>query len=183
MAKVVAKVYGDALFDLAIENNELDEVAKEIQVLKDTLAANTELLQFLNHPKISNEEKIKSIEEIFKGKFSDTTVGFLVVVVTKNRYNELDAIMTYFLEAVREYRKIGKASITSAFELTKEQKQKIENKLLDSTEYVEFLIDYKVDPSIVGGLVIRIGDRVVDSSIKSKIELMRKDLMKLQLAD
>lgn len=183
MAKVVAKVYGDALFDLAIENNELDEVAKEIQVLKDTLAANTELLQFLNHPKISNEDKIKSIEEIFKGKFSDTTVGFLVVVVTKNRYNELDAIMAYFLEVVREYRKIGKASVTSAFELTKEQKQKIEKKLLDSTEYVEFLIDYKVDPSIVGGLIIRVGDRVVDSSIKSKIESMRKDLMKLQLAD
>ena len=183
MAKIVAKVYGDALFDLAVENNELDLIAEEIQVLKDTLAENAELLQFLNHPKISNEDKISSIEEIFKGKFSDTTVGFLVIVVTKGRYNELPAIINYFLEAVREYRKIGKASVTSASELTVEQKQKIEKKLLDSTEYVEFIMDYKIDPSIIGGLIIRIGDRVVDSSIKSKIELMKKDLMKLQLAD
>ena len=183
MAKIVAKVYGDALFDLAVENNELDLIAEEIQVLKDTLAENPELLQFLNHPKISNEDKISSIEEIFKGKFSDTTVGFLVIVVTKGRYNELPAIINYFLEAVREYRKIGKASVTSASELTVEQKQKIEKKLLDSTEYVEFIMDYKIDPSIIGGLIIRIGDRVVDSSIKSKIEMMKKDLMKLQLAD
>lgn len=183
MAKIVAKVYGDALFDLAVENNELDLIAEEIQVLKDTLAENAELLQFLNHPKISNEDKISSIEEIFKGKFSDTTVGFLVIVVTKGRYNELPAIINYFLEAVREYRKIGKASVTSASELTVEQKQKIEKKLLDSTEYVEFIMDYKIDPSIIGGLIIRIGDRVVDSSIKSKIEMMKKDLMKLQLAD
>ena len=161
MAKIVAKVYGDALFDLAVENNELDLIAEEIQVLKDTLAENAELLQFLNHPKISNEDKISSIEEIFKGKFSDTTVGFLVIVVTKGRYNELPAIINYFLEAVREYRKIGKASVTSASELTVEQKQKIEKKLLDSTEYVEFIMDYKIDPSIIGGLIIRIGDRVV----------------------
>lgn len=183
MAKIVAKVYGDALFDLAIENGQLDQVAEEIRVLKDTLAENAELLQFLNHPKISNEDKIKTIEDIFKGRFSDTTVGFLVIVVTKGRYNEIDTMTNYFLDVVREYRKIGKASVTSASELTPEQKQKIEAKLLESTDYVEFIMDYKIDPSIIGGLVIRIGDRVVDSSIKSKIELMKKDLMKLQLAN
>lgn len=183
MAKLAAKVYGDALFDLAIERQQLDLVAEEIQVLKDTLANNAELLQFLNHPKVSNEEKIKSIEDMFKDKLSDTTVGFLVIVVAKGRYNELNAIMTYFLEAVREYRKIGKASVVSASELTEEQKQKIVAKLIDTTDYVEFIMDYKVDPSIIGGLIIRIGDRVVDSSIRSKIELMKKDLMKLQLAN
>lgn len=183
MAKIVAKVYSDALFELAIEKQELNQVAEEIQVLKDTFAQNSSLLQFLNHPKVSNDEKIKTIEDIFKGRFSDTTVGFLVIIITKGRYNEIDAITDYFLNEVREYRKIGKASVTSATELTSEQKQKIEAKLLDSTEYVEFIMDYKIDPTIIGGLIIRIGDRVVDSSIKSKIELMKKDLMKLQLAN
>ena len=183
MAKIVAKVYSDALFELALEKNELDQVAQEIQVLKDTFAENTDLLQYLNHPKVSNEEKIQTIETIFKERFSDTTVGFLVIVVTKNRYNEIDAIIEYFLEEVREYRKIGKASVTSATALTDEQKQKIEAKLLGSTDYVEFIMEYIIDPSIIGGLIIRIGDRIVDSSIKSKIEVMKKDLMKLQLAN
>lgn len=183
MAKIVAKVYSDALFDLALEKKEMNQVAEEIQVLKDTLAQNSELLQFLNHPKVSNEEKIQTIEEIFRDRFSDTTVGFLVIIVTKGRYNELNAILDYFLEEVREYHNIGRATVTSATELTEEQKQKVVNKLLASTSYVEFIMDYKVDPSIIGGLIIRIGDRVVDSSIKSKIELMKKDLMKLQLAN
>lgn len=183
MAKIVAKVYGDALFELAIEKKELDQVAEEIQVFKDSLTDNTELLQYLNHPKVSNEEKVKIMEEIFSGRFSDTTVGFLVIVVTKGRYNELNAMMDYFLDVVRDYRRIGKASVTSATELTDEQKQKVEAKLLATTDYVEFIMDYKIDPSIIGGLIIRIGDRVVDSSIRSKIEGMKKDLMKLQLAN
>lgn len=183
MAKIVAKVYGDALFDLAIKRQELDLVAEEIQVLKDTLAINTDLLTFLNHPKVSNEEKINTIEKIFKGKFSDTTVGFLVIIIQKGRYNELDAIIDYFEETVREYRRIGKALVTSAMELSTEQKQKIEAKLLESTDYVEFIMEYHIDSSIIGGLIIRIGDRVVDSSIRSKIDSMKKDLMKLQLAN
>lgn len=183
MAKIVAKVYSDALFDLALENKQLEQVAEEVQVLKDALAQNTELLQYLNHPKVSNEEKIQTIENIFKGRFSDTTVGFLVIIVTKGRYNELRGILDYFLNEVREYRKIGKASVTSATELTEDQKQKVVDKLLASTDYVEFMMDYKIDPSIIGGLIIRIGDRVVDSSIKSKIDLMKKELMKLQLAN
>ena len=183
MAKIVAKVYSDALFELALEKNEIDQVAQEIQVLKDTLAENAELLQYLNHPKVSNDEKVETIENIFKDKISETTVGFLVIVVTKGRYNELDSILEYFLDEVREYRKIGKASVTSATALTDEQKQKVEAKLLASTNYVEFIMDYQIDPSIIGGLIIRIGDRIVDSSIKSKIDLMKKDLLKIQLAN
>ena len=182
MAKIVAKVYGDALFDLAMENGNLDQVESEIKVLTSTLQENTELITFLNHPKLPNEAKIKTIEEIFKGRFSDTTVGFLVIIVTKNRYNELNDIIHYFLDIVREYRKIGKATVTSAEELTEDQKRKIETKLLESTDYIDFIMDYKIDKSIIGGLIIRIGDRVVDSSIRSKIELMKKDLMQLQLA-
>ena len=183
MAKIVAKVYSDALFDLALENKQLEQVAEEVQVLKDAIAQNTELLQYLNHPKVSNEEKIQTIENIFTGRFSDTTVGFIVIIVTKGRYNELRGILDYFLNEVREYRKIGKATVTSATELTEDQKQKVVDKLLASTDYVEFIMDYKIDPSIIGGLIIRIGDRVVDSSIKSKIDLMKKELMKLQLAN
>ena len=183
MAKIVAKVYGDALFDLALELKQLDQVEEEIKATKETLSENDELLQFLNHPKISNEEKIATIENIFKGRFSDTTVGFFVTVVTKGRYNELVTICDYFLDEVREYRKIGKAVVVSATTLSSEEKEKIENRLLQLTDYVKFQMDYQVDPSILGGLVIRIGDRVVDSSVKSKLELMKKDLMKLQLAN
>ena len=183
MAKVVAKVYGDALFDLAVETKQLDQVEEEVKALKETILENDELNQFMNHPKISKEEKITALENIYKGMLSDTVVGFLVTIVEKGRYQEIEAIITYVEERIREYKKIGKALVVSAFELNDEQKDQIENRLLQLTDYVDFQMDFQVDASLIGGLIIRIGDRVVDSSIKSKIELMKKDLLKLQLSN
>lgn len=183
MGKIVGKIYSDALFELALDNKELNQVYEEIKATYQALSENDELLKFLNHPKISKDEKIRMIENVFKGNYSDTTVGFLVTIVTKGRYNEIFEIFEYFINAVMEYKKIGKATVVSASELTVTQKDKIEDRLLKTTHYVEFKMNYEVDPTILGGLIIRIGDRVVDSSIKSKIEVLKKDLIKLQLAN
>ena len=72
--------------------------------------------------------------------------------------------------------------MASAVELKSEQKAMIEQRLLDTTQYVEFEMVYSVDPSLIGGLVIRIGDRVVDSSIKTQINELHRSLSKLQLS-
>ena len=74
------------------------------------------------------------------------------------------------------------AHVASAVELKSEQKAMIEQRLLETTEYVEFEMEYSVDPSLIGGLVIRIGDRVVDSSIKTQINELHRSLSKLQLS-
>lgn len=183
MAKLVAKTYGEALFQLALENGELDLIYEEILLAFDALKENEDFVKFLNHPKISKEDKIKTVEEIFKGRFHDTTVGFLVIIVEKGRYNELLSIFKYFIHTVREYKKIGTAYVTSATELTEDQKEKIENRLLDTTDYKSIDMNYTVDPGLLGGFVIRIGDRVVDSSLKLKLDLLKKELLKIQLAN
>ena len=74
------------------------------------------------------------------------------------------------------------AHVASAVELKSEQKAMIEQRLLEITEYVEFEMEYSVDPSLIGGLVIRIGDRVVDSCIKTQINELHRSLSKLQLS-
>lgn len=181
MAKLVSKTYGDALFELAIEENSLDSIAKEAEAVLDAFAETDELSKLLNHPKVTREEKIRIIESIFKGRFSDTIVGFLVIITQKGRYNEIPAIFQYFLGQVMEYKNIGTAKVTSAAALTDAQKAAVEKRLLEVTKYVKFNMDYEVDPSLIGGMVIRIGDRVVDSSIRTQIENMAKDLMKIQL--
>jgi len=73
------------------------------------------------------------------------------------------------------------AHVASAVELNEGQKVRLVEKLLNTTQYVDFEMDYQVDPSIIGGMVIRIGDRVVDSSIKTQIYELRRSLLKLQL--
>ena len=72
--------------------------------------------------------------------------------------------------------------VTSALPLSEDQKKRVEDRLLETTGFVSLEIGYSVDPYLLGGLVIRIGDRVVDSSIKTRLEEIRRDLMKLQLA-
>ena len=182
MAKLIEGIYGEALFELAIEKNELDSMEEQVTLLIQAFAENPELTKLLNHPKISKEEKISVIENIFKGRLSDDIVGFLVIVVEKDRGSEIDGILTYFQAKVREYKKIGVARVTSATELSPEQKQRVEQKLLQQTSYESFEVDYKVDASLIGGMIIRIGDRVVDSSIKSKLDSMTKNLRKVSLS-
>ena len=182
MAKIISKAYGEALFELALERNELDSMAEQVNVLANAFAENPELVKLISHPKISKEEKINVIETIFKGRMSDDIVGFLVIIVEKDRGSEIEDILKLFQAKVREYKKIGVALVTSAIELSTEQKQKVEQKLLQQTDYESFEVEYKVDASLIGGMIIRIGDRVVDSSIRSKLDNLTKELRKVSLA-
>lgn len=182
MAKLINATYGDALFELAVEDNKVDVLYEEAEAVLASLNDNTELMKFLNHPKIETAKKKETVEEIY-GKFmSKDMVGFLGIVVEKGRYNSLTSILSYFIDKVKEYKKIGVAYVTSAMELSDAQKQNILNKLLATTDYVKFEMNYSVDESLIGGLVIRIGDRVVDSSIKTKIFELKRDLLKIQLS-
>ena len=176
MAKLVSKTYGEALFDLALEDGTLTTIIEEVNIVKEAIAENPDLLKLLSHPKINKEEKLSVIENIFKGRVSDSLVGFLVIIVQKDRYDDLDGIFEYFIAKVREYKNIGVASVTSAVELTEEQKKQVEQKLLQTTKYTQFELSFYVDKNLIGGLVIRIGDRVVDSSIRTKLQMLAKDL-------
>lgn len=121
------------------------------------------------------------VEQVFRGRVSDDLTEFLKIVVTKERYGSLEAIFAYFTELVRESEKMGTAYVSTAVELTEAQKQAVKNKLLATTSYQTFDVYYHVDPTLIGGMVIRVGDRVVDSSIRTKLEDMKKQLLNIQL--
>lgn len=181
MAKLVSKTYGEALFEVAVEEGTVDLLMDEVTAVLEIFESNEEYTKLLNHPKISLEEKISMLETAFKGKVSDQLLGFFVTVVEKRRFAEIEEILAYFEEKVREYKKIGTAKVTSAQPLTDLQKQSIEKRLLETTAYESFCMDYQVDAGLIGGMVIRIGDRVVDSSIRTKLGNMAKALNKIQL--
>lgn len=181
MAKLVSKTYGDALFELAVEDNRTDSMLQEIEMVQSVLKENGDFEKILIHPEIPMQEKLQVIETVFKGHISDALTGFLRIVVTKGRYKDLPDIFAYFIARVKEYRKIGVAEVVSAVPLSESQKDRIERKLLDTTRYETMEIDYKVDESKIGGLMIRIGDRVVDSTIQSNLTRLTAGLMKISL--
>lgn len=172
MAKQVNSTYGDALFELAVEQQQVDSILEELTGLVQVLSENEELEQLLVHPEVLKEDKLKLMQNIFQGKVSDAVMGTLLIVVKNDRSSELADICKYVIGKIKEYKKIGIASVTSAMELTAEQKQKIEQRLIATTNYESMEMHYTVDATLIGGLIIRIEDRVVDSSIKRQLERM-----------
>ncbi|MDO4554385.1 MAG: ATP synthase F1 subunit delta [Lachnospiraceae bacterium] len=181
MAKLVSTTYGDALFELALEENKLEAMLEEVQAVKKIFNENEELGRLLSHPEVDKEEKIHLIENIFKGRCSDDMTGFLVLVLEKGRQKDLDGIFTYFIHKAKEYQGIGTAFVSSAVPLSEEQKKAVEERLLSLTKYHRFEMNYQVEPELIGGLVLRIEDRVIDSSIRTQLLEMKKSLSKIQL--
>ncbi len=181
MAKLISKTYGEALFELASEEQKLEELLAEAKAIREILRENAEFGRLMSHPKISGEEKVSVAEAIFKSRVSDEMTGFIVLVVGKDRSQELDSILTYFIDRVKEEKLIGVAFVTTAVEADEAVKSRIKQRLLETTHYKEMEIHYQVDPAIIGGMVIRIGDRVIDSSIAAKLNELKKQLMKIQL--
>lgn len=181
MAKLVSKVYGDALFETAMDRNKVDALYEEVQTLALILKDNPQLTVLLNNPQVVKEDKVAVMHQIFSGKVEEELMAFLNIIVEKDRQNDMIPIFEYFIQRVREFKKIGTATVTSAVELKKEQKAALEKKLLATTPYVEFEMHYQVDPALIGGMVIRIGDRVVDGSIKTRLYELKRELSAIQL--
>ena len=181
MAKLISKTYGEALFELAVEEEKTDAMLEEIEGIKQILLENQDYLKFLNHPRISVEEKVTATENIFVGKIDKQLVGFLGIIIQKGRCDNLIDILQYFLDRVKEFKGIGVAYVTTPFELKEDKKEAICKKLLATTSYKEMEMHYDVKKELLGGMQIRIGDRVVDSSIQTKLNQLQKDLLKIQI--
>ena len=181
MAKLVSKTYGDALFAVALEENRMDEFFEAVKAVADILRTNEDFGKLMNHPKIMKEDKVKIVEETFEGQIPKEIVGIMTLLVTKGRAAEMISVFDYFINLVKEEKKIGKADVTTAVSLSDAQRKKVEQKLLDTTEYETFEMNYSVDESLIGGMVIRIGDRVVDSSIKTKLYELTRELRNVQI--
>ena len=182
MAKLVSKTYGEALYEVAMESggSKASELMEEIRCVNEILAENPQFDELMKHPGIPKQEKQQVVESVFKGRVSDELAGLLEVVVSKERYGDLQAIFQYFTDRVKEQQRIGVAYVTTAVELDAGRRAAVEAKLLE-TSYAKMEMHYEVDASIIGGMIIRINDRVVDSSVRTKLNGLKKQLLQIQL--
>ena len=111
MAKLVSQTYGEALFELAMEQDKIDVFTEEIDVISEVLAKNPDFSKLMNHPKIDKENKLEIVDNVFLGRIDKELVGFLRLLITKGRYADLDSILQYFRNAVKEEKGIGVAYV------------------------------------------------------------------------
>jgi len=180
MAKIVQKTYGEALFELAMANDPAGLLSEAGQLM-EIIGENPDFDKLMKHPGIAKQEKMAVLEEVFKGRISEILLGFLKLLITKERYNDLPSIMEYFTAKMKEEQKIGVVFVTTAISLDEGKQKEIEKGVLETTNYESLEMHFSVDESLIGGMVIRINDRVVDSSIKSKLDGLTKQLLQIQL--
>lgn len=183
MAREVESVYGEALFEAARDKGRLQEIYEEAGAVIIGLDENPELISILENPSIDSDKKEALLKGIFDGRVDELIGNTLMMAVEKGHSRSLTKILKVFIKNARTELGIGEASVKTAFELSDKQKAEVEAKIKDTAKFKEVIIDYKVDKSLIGGMIIKIGDRVVDSSISNQLESLRKSLMKGQQAN
>ena len=109
-------------------------------------------------------------------------MGFFHVLADKKRLKELDAVLEYFDRSAKEYKKIGVVYVTVPMELTEAQQDKIRERILEVSSYETLEMHVETDASLLGGMVIRIGDEILDNSIRSKMEHMTRKINQIKLS-
>jgi F-type H+-transporting ATPase subunit delta len=170
----IARVYADALFGVAKEKGKLDVIREQLAQFADALADNREMQLFFFSPYFSSTEKEDGLKKAIAGGEPEL-VNFLELLIEKHRMPVLFRIRRQF-EALwdTENKRLG-VTVTSAVELDPEVAKRIGSEIEEQTG-TEVELESRVDPEILGGLVVQVGNMVLDTSIKNRLEKLRKSV-------
>lgn len=178
MAELVSRTYSQAIFDVAIEDNCLKEVKQDFDLVAGVLIDYPEYFSILKSPKVSLDEKKAIIVEAFQNKISEPLLNFLKIIVDKKRTSEILEIKEAFDARIVEHNNIAYATIESVVPLDDAQVESIKLKLKQITgKDVE--IDMQINKDLLGGVVVKIGDRIIDGSVRYKLEGMLESLTQI----
>ncbi|MGA9119316.1 MAG: ATP synthase F1 subunit delta [Bacteroidota bacterium] len=165
--------YAHALMEVAEEQNSVDRIADDMAMIGRSLAASRELQVFLGSPVVPEVKKMSALKELFSAKVNALTAMFLELLVRKGREVHLQEIVEQFLVLRDEVRGIMRVDVTSVVPLDKKQEELLTAELGRRTgKTVKFRLHS--DPALMGGLLVRIGDTVLDASVRRQLERLRE---------
>ncbi|GEN34441.1 MULTISPECIES: F0F1 ATP synthase subunit delta [Aneurinibacillus] len=176
----VAKRYARALYEVASEQQAIDTTETELTQITDIIKQSDELKMLLTHPKVTAQEKKEMVNDLFAGKVSETTLNFLNLLLERGREDELNDIAKHFVNLSNEERGYADATVITAKPLTEAEVQKVAEQFGQKVNK-KLRVKAKVDPSIIGGIIVRIGDRLYDGSIKGKLARFTQQIKQAQV--
>jgi len=170
----VAARYAKSIIDLAQEQKALEAVNNDMAVFLRTLKANAQLTAVLSNPIISHQKKLGILTSLFEGKVNKITLEFFKLMINKGRGNVLYATAHEFVNQYDILKHITQATVVSATPLSEANQAKL---LAEVKAAVggEVVLETKVNPSLIGGFVLTVGDRQVDTSIASNLKKLKKN--------
>lgn len=172
---IVASRYAKSLLDLSVEKGQLEAVYADMLQVKNVCENSREFINFLNSPLLKADKKISAMKAVFDGKFNAITSGFLTIVTSKRRESVIPEMANSFIEQYKTHKNILTAIVTSAKGLDDTTRQKalelVKSQLSGEIELVE-----KVDANLIGGFVLKIGDKQLDKSVARQLSNLKKEL-------
>jgi F-type H+-transporting ATPase subunit delta len=170
----IAEVYARSLFEVAQDQGQLDEIHEELDQFADVLSENRQLQLFFFSPYFSSDEKKDGVAKVIEGG-NEYFVRFLELLAEKHRLPVLFRIRREFDSLWAKEQKVLEVSVTSAVDLDEETVKGIGQKIQEQTGHkVELAAN--VDPDVIGGLVIRVGNMVLDASVRNRLERLRRQV-------
>ncbi len=166
-----AKRYARALSEISI--NILDEVESDLKSVDEIIFNNDSLKAFFLHPVVSLKDKKETIEEAFQGKINPVVYNFIQTLLDENRFSIFKTIFEVFKLESDKIKNKQRVEVISAVDLDEAQKKKLQEKL-NSKLNKESILTYRLDEDILGGIVVKFDDKVIDLSLKTKFEHLKK---------
>ena len=175
MIDVIANRYAEALFQLSEEENITKEIYNELHDVVEVIKNNKELDNVLKSPLVAKNEKTQLIEALFNNKINNDLKNFLKILVEKGRISSLKSIELTFKELLNDKHNIIEVTVISAIALTEKQVKELEEKL--SKKYNKNVtLENEVDQSILGGVLVRLGNTQIDGSVKTRLNNIKDQL-------
>lgn len=165
--------YAQAAFSLATETDKLDELKEDADLVAAVCSQSTDFIRMIEDPVVKSSEKIRLINLIFVDKISQTTQNFLELIVRNNREEFIPHIFRNILSAIRKAKNIRTAVITTAQPVDDEILQKTTT-ILEKELGTTVELTGRVNPNIIGGIILRIDDKQYDDSIASRLKKMKQ---------
>ncbi len=172
---IAAKRYAKALFEITKDSELLEKVEQDLHLVVKVIYSNEDIKNFLNHPQITREVKKDIINSAFSKNISQITKNFIFQLIDNNRQDALEGILSEYIKMANNYRGIIDVEALSVVALNDVEKEKITNSFTKRFNK-QIRLKNTIDPSIIGGMIVRIGDKVYDGSIRTKLKVMKRNL-------
>lgn len=175
--KKVSDRYAKAIFEIALEQNKIEEVHNDMDLIQKTVQESKDFDNLIHSPVVNHDKKISIFKEIFSDKVSTLTLEFTSLLIKKGRDYLVDDVANRFTYLYNEKNGILPVVITTAIEMDDATKEKVTGKIHDVTGK-KVLSDFLIDDSIKGGIKVQIDDWVYDASLETQLQEIHEKLIK-----
>lgn len=180
LANQLAIKYAQAIYELAAETNLLDQVEMELKLVDSTINEYSDLATIIYHPRVLVQTKKETLTKIFGQDVSDVVLKFLMLLVDKRREMALPEIIREFVKLANNARNIVEAQVTTAMPLDSAQETALINKLSLVTGKA-IILKKQIDKTIIGGVIVQIGDKLIDGSIARQLQMLKNTLLNTEV--